>query len=57
MRSHVLRWLLGAALALMVAVNLAFGGDRPASTVGAAPTPTQAAGTNSEPGGSGGGGG
>ena len=58
MRTRILRWLAGAALALTLLAGLAAGGTQPPVVYGADPTPTPTPlQTNSQPGGSGGGGG
>lgn len=58
MRERVLRWLIGGALALALALTMALGGGQPTVVHGADSTPTPTAGgTDSHPGGSGGSGG
>ena len=57
MRTRIIRWLAGAAFALALLAGLATGDARPAVVHGAEPTPTATPPqTNSQPGGSGGGG-
>lgn len=55
MRTRITRWLVGAALALALAIELLAGGASAPVVYGADPTPT-ALPTNGNPGGHGGGG-
>ena len=58
MRTRILRWLAGAALALTLLAALVAGGAQPPVAYGAEPTPTPTPlQTDSQPGGHGGGGG
>lgn len=57
MRKRMIRWLIGSAIALMLASGLAVGGGRPPVAYGESPTPTPTQDTNSQPGGGGGSGG
>jgi hypothetical protein len=56
MRKRLLRWLVGATLALALAAGLLHSGTTAPVVYGSEPTPTPLQ-TNSQPGGSGGGGG
>ncbi|MBK9714781.1 MAG: hypothetical protein IPO81_26270 [Kouleothrix sp.] len=54
-QQQIIRWIIGAAVAATLALGGIFGSIPPSTAYGADPTPTPAQ-TNSEPGGSSGGG-